>query len=245
MIKTEGIVLGEMKYKESSKIIKVYTKKLGKISVMAQGAYKPKSQLISTTQPFSYSEFNLKKGRNFYYISNADLINSFYSIRDNMERIVYGFYILELIEKSTPEEEENQKLFLMLEKGLKVLSLLENDYLKFIVAYELKFVSFLGYRPNVNNCVVCEGELTEDIKFSKDLGGALCSNCFSYDLFSKNINREFLRGLNRLLYSPLDELEDINISKDILMRLHNIIVEYTLFNIERNEFKSLSLWTQL
>lgn len=245
MIKTEGIVLGEMKYKETSKILNVYTKKLGKISVMAQGAYKPKSQLISTTQPFSYCEFNLQKGRNFYYISNSDLIDSFYSIRDNMERIVYGFYILELIEKSTPDEEENEKLFLLLEKGLNVLSSLNNDYLKFIVAYELKFVSFLGYRPNINNCVVCEGGLSESIKFSKVLGGVLCSNCFSYDLFSKNINIDFLKALNELLFSSLDDLEKIIINHDILLRLHNISVDYILYNIDRTEFKSLSLWSQL
>lgn len=245
MIKTEGIVLGEMKYKESSKILNVYTKKLGKISVMAQGAYKPKSQLISTTQPFSYCEFNLQKGRNFYYISNADLIDSFYSIRDNMDRIVYGFYILELIEKSSPDEEENEKLFLLLEKGLKVLSSLEKDYLKFIVAYELKFVSFLGYRPHINSCVACEGQFTQSIKFSKALGGVLCSNCFSNDLFSKKINHNFPKAINDLLFSALDDLEEISLDHDTLLNAHNILVDYILFNIERTEFKSLSLWTQL
>ena len=119
MIKTEGVVLGEVRFKDTSKILTLYTRKLGKISVMAQGAYRPKSQLIATTQPFSYCEFQLQKGRNFYYISQADLVESFYSIRDNMERIIFGFYILELLEKSTPDEEENEKLFMLLVKGLR------------------------------------------------------------------------------------------------------------------------------
>ena len=60
MIKTEGIILSEIRYKETSKILKVYTKKLGKISILAQGAYRPKSQLIATTQPFSQVEFHLR-----------------------------------------------------------------------------------------------------------------------------------------------------------------------------------------
>lgn len=242
MIKTEGIVLSEIRYKDTSKILNIYTKKLGKISVMAQGAYRPKSQLIATTQPFSYCEFQLQRGRNFYYLAQADLVESFYSIRENMERIVYGFYILELLEKSTPDEEENEKLFLLIEKGLRILSKLNDNYLGFIIAYELKFISFLGYRPHVNSCVVCDNELNNNIRFSKYLGGVLCANCFSEDLQAKNININFLKGLNELLYSSLDSLDDkVNIASEILIRLHDVIVDYILFNIERNEFKSLNL----
>ena len=241
MIKTEGIILGEIRYKDTSKILNIYTKDLGKISVMAQGAYKPKSQLIAISQPFSYCEFQLQKGKSFYYISQADLIDSFYSIRENMERIGYGFYILELLEKSTEKDEANEKLFLLLEKGLKILSSLESDYLKFIIAYEIKFVSFLGYRPFVNSCVVCNRELSSSYRFSKYLGGVLCNECKSQDLQSKNINENFLKGYNELLYASLDSIDQVNISKDTLIRLHEILVEYILFNIERNEFKSLNL----
>lgn len=241
MIKTEGIVLSEMRFKDTSKILNVYTKNLGKISVMAQGAYKPKSQLIATTQPFSCCEFQLQKGRSFYYISQADLIDSFYSMRDNMERITYGFYIMELLEKSTPDEEKNEKLYNLLEKGLSTLSKMDYDYLKFIVAYELKFISFSGYRPHTNSCVCCSGEISGSIKFSKTLGGVICSSCFSEDFQARNINQIFIKGLNDLLFITFEDLNTISITNDTLIRLHDIIVEYILYNIERNEFKSLSL----
>lgn len=80
MLKTEGIVLRELKYQETSKILSIYTKKMGKISVMAKGANRPKSTLIANTQPFSYNEFQLSEGRNFFYINQADIIDSFYDI---------------------------------------------------------------------------------------------------------------------------------------------------------------------
>ena len=241
MIKTEGIILGEIRYKETSKILTVYTKKMGKISVMAQGAYKPKSQLIATSQPFSYCEFQLQKSRNFYYIAQADLIESFYSIRGNMERIIYGFYILELLEKSTPEEEENEKLFMLLVKGLSILSKLDRDYLKFIIAYELKYISFLGYRPHINSCVVCNDELKTNLRFSKTLGGILCNNCLAEDYTSKSVDSRFIIGLNELLFAPLEDLDKVNINEVTLIKLHELLVNYILFNIERNEFKSLDL----
>ncbi len=49
---------------------------------MARGAYRPKSKLIAHTQPFSYNEYQLYKGRNFYYINEGAVIESFYSIRE-------------------------------------------------------------------------------------------------------------------------------------------------------------------
>ena len=98
MLRTEGIVLKEMRYKDTSKILSIYTKKYGKITAMARGAYRPKSKIIANTQLFSYNEYQLYKGRNFYYINQADIIDSFYDIRERIERVVYGQYMLELIE---------------------------------------------------------------------------------------------------------------------------------------------------
>jgi len=57
--------------------------------------------------------------------------------------------MLELADSSILEGEENVKAFLLLKKGLKVLSDIEKDFIKFIAAYEMKFISFLGYKTFV------------------------------------------------------------------------------------------------
>ena len=241
MLKTEAIVLSEIRYKDTSKILNIYTKKYGRISVMAQGAYKPKSILIASTQSFSRSEMCLQKNREFYYINQADLIDSYYDIRENMERMFYGYYLLELINKSTPLEEENEKLFLLLEKGLKSLENLNEDYLKFILSYELKFISFLGYRPNMSNCVICSNDENYNIRFSIVEGGVICNNCFDKDRESIYLDNEMYKGYNSLLFTPLDKLQDVAISIETVKSLHKIIVDYILYNIDRSEFKSLDL----
>lgn len=245
MLKTEGIVLKEMRYRDTSKILSIYTKKYGKVSVMARGAYKPRSQMIANTQPFSYNEYQLYQGKSFYYINQGDIIDSFYSIREKIERVVYGQYMLELMDKSIPEEQENEKLFMLLLKGLRVLSNLDKDFLKFVIAYELKFISFLGYRPFLDKCVICGSLDMSHIKYSINEGGIICPNCFCKDPFSIYINNEILDGMQKLLYSPLEKTTDIIISKDSLYKLHNIIVEYILFNIDRKRFNSLNIMESL
>lgn len=241
MIKTEGIVIGETRYKETSKILNIYTKELGKISVMAQGALRPKSQLLAVTQMFSCSEFQFRKGRNFYYIIQADLIDTLYSIRESIERVSYGFYILELLNKSVPDEEANEKLFYLLKKGLFTLSSIDDEILKFIVAYELKYVCFLGYRPLIDRCVSCSSNLSNNLKFSISLGGVLCPNCFIEDIGAEKIDLNFITALNQLLYNSFEDIEDIVINKELLKCIHSLLVDYILYNIDRKEFKSLNL----
>lgn len=242
MIKTEGIVLKEIKYQETSKILSIYTKKLGKISVMAQGANRPKSRLIANTQIFSYNEYQLTQGRNFYYINQADIIDSFYNIRENMDRMVYGFYILELIEKSVAAEETNERIFLLVEKTLRILAALTDNYLKLIVAFELKYISFLGYRPYLSACVMCGNGESTGYRFSNSEGGLICTNCYTKDISAKTISINDYEAMIKLIYIELDKLDDLKISEEVLYKIHNILEEYILYNIDRKGFNSLEFY---
>ena len=240
MKKTQGIVLSELRYRDTSKILTIYTRELGKVSVMAQGAYRPKSRLLANTQPFSYNEFQFSKGKNFYYINQADIIDTFYDIRNKMERIVFGFFMLELIDKSIVEEEENERIFILLLKGLNILSKLDKDYLKFIISYELKYISFLGYRPQISSCVNCNQ--TNSIRsFSISQGGLLCSSCFHLDNNPRQITMEQVDLMNKLLYTSMDKLGEIKADNKILIPINRLIIDYILYNIDRKEFKSLKL----
>ena len=245
MIRTEGIVLKEIRYKDTSKIINVYTKEYGRISIMARGAYRPKSKIIANTQPFSYSEYNLHRGRNFFYLNQGDLLNSFYCIREKMERVAYGSYMLELIEKSLPEEEEHEKIFLLLKKGLIILEKLDSDFIKFIISYELKFISFLGYKPYLQACVLCGNKNMNRIKFSIENGGMICSNCFNKSSFSFAIDNETYKAINQFLYTTLEDAYKVNLPYKSLYKLHEILVEYILYNIDRKKFNTLSLMSSL
>ena len=239
--KTEGIVIKELRFKETSKILTIYTKDYGKIHAMARGAYKPKSQLIANTQSFSHNEYHFFKGRNFYYINQADIIDSFYSIRENINRVMYGSYLLELIELSTLEEDKNEKLFLLLQKGLTVLSKLDEDFLKFILSYELKYISFLGYRPSLDRCVACNRKSFKNLKFSIDRGGIVCPRCFSTEPYCEYMDITMYKAMKSLLYTPLDKVYSIKVPKDTTFKLHEIMVKYILTKIERNRFNSLNM----
>lgn len=241
MIKIDGIVLSEIRFKDTSKILNIYTKQLGKVPVMAKGAYKANSMLMASTQLFSYNEYIFRKGKTFYYINQGSIIESFYSMRENIERFVYGTYILELVDKSSPQEEENLKLFLLLEKSLKILSKLDSGFLRFIVAFQLKFVSFIGYKPHLDSCVICNKPLVGNLKWSNREGGIICKECSHIDINSIYISSELFKSIRKLLYTSLDDLDNLNISKETLKTLQNILEDYILYSIDRTEFNSFKM----
>lgn len=241
MLRTEGIVLSEMRYKDTSKILKIYTKKYGKISVMARGAYKPKSILIASTQPFSHNEYLLHKGRAFYYLNQASLIEPFYNIREKVERFLYGSYLMELVDKSTPEEEASEKLFLLLAKALEVLANMEEGFNKFSIAFGLKHISFLGYRPNLGSCSHCGRKDLVRMRFSHPEGGIICQDCFSVDPKARFLDPAMYEAMEALIFTPLDQLDKLKIEDKTLIGLEELVEEYILHSIDRKEFNSLKM----
>ena len=59
-IKTEAIVLRKVFYNDSDAILTLFSRKLGKISVYARGARKPRTMISSVAHPFIYGEFILR-----------------------------------------------------------------------------------------------------------------------------------------------------------------------------------------
>ncbi|MEG1895303.1 MAG: DNA repair protein RecO, partial [Oscillospiraceae bacterium] len=75
-----GIVLREIRTKESDKIITVLTKELGVVSIYAKGAMRLKNKFHSSTGLFTYSEFTIYESHqsNMYQLDEADVKNIFF-----------------------------------------------------------------------------------------------------------------------------------------------------------------------
>ncbi len=241
MSETNGIVISGMKYKESSKILTLYTRELGKISVMAQGALKPKSGIIASTEVFALSNWKLKKGRSFHYIESVDLVDSFYTIRDSMDKMLFGFYALELLDRSTPMEEENKVLFELLEKFIRTMRK-EERVLPMMVAYELKFASFIGYRPHLGGCVACGAKDSDIWDFDHTKGGLICSNCRG-GKGDPLLDGE-VKQMKLLLMSKLEDVGDLQIPDKTLWKMHYRMSDYLLYNLDIREMKSLAMIKQ-
>ena len=95
--KIEGIIVSEVDYKESSKIINVFSPTEGLVGIVARGTKKVKSNLSGVTSKFTYGYFHINyKENGLSTLIEVDVINGFKDIRRNIDLISYASYLLEL-----------------------------------------------------------------------------------------------------------------------------------------------------
>src|SRR5919109_1014823 len=90
-------------------------------------------------------------------------------------------YVAELIDRLTEEADENRPAFDLLVAVLQALDTSRNLDLV-LRFYEIHLLGYLGYRPQLYHCAVCQEVLTEEAnRFSPAGGGALCPRCAPAD----------------------------------------------------------------
>lgn len=171
-----GIVLKASPFKESSAVLTLLTAEYGKMSVVAQGVRKVKKSGLYA-QPFSYSEFVLSQSKGLPVCKAADLRETFYGLREDMDRLAIGQYFLEtalLVEEGATDGSEFLKLLL---NSLYLLSHSESGVDPSVIkaVYELKFAALSGYGVIPDACCECGGPV-EYWAFDE---GFLCSSCAS------------------------------------------------------------------
>ncbi|WP_066495374.1 DNA repair protein RecO [Abyssisolibacter fermentans] len=239
LLKLEGVVLRQTKYSDSDKILTIFTKEYGKIQAIAKGSRRQKSKLFASSQILTLSNFVVYKGKKMHNINQGDICKSFYPIKENLDKLSYAMYLVELINASILENEQNEKVYYLLIKTLEVLSIATKDYKKIILAFELKYMSFIGYKPSLKVCAECRENYLENAVFSCKCGGVLCSKCRNIHVYDFQLNNTLLKNLQLLLYSKLDELDNIEIEDKQLEFLEKIMKKYISYYIDKKEFNAL------
>lgn len=123
--KTEGIILNRSNFGEADRILTIYTKSHGKIRAIAKGVRKITSRKAGSLELFNHSAIFLAKGKNLDIISEVQVINSFRRWRKSLFCVGLAYYLCELVDKLTPDEQENQQVFDLLAGYLAKIGILK------------------------------------------------------------------------------------------------------------------------
>lgn len=211
--KVTGIVIKETDAGESGKRIVVLTKEHGKMLLSARGAKNAKSGIMAATQLFSYCEFSLYEGRGFYSVTQADVIESFYDIRNDFDAIAYGAYILELTERASFEELENNEAFELLLRTLFVLSKGKQEARLTTCVYIIRLLKEYGFMSDIC-CYSCGEELESKAYYSEAADGIFCVNCSEGAEYK--LSAGALRAIKHISESPLNLIFSFRLDKDVL-----------------------------
>ena len=100
----QGLVLRETETKDADKILTLLTAERGKLSVIARGARRKNCKFAACAQSLAWSEWTLYQKGQWYYASEGATLELFNGLRSDLEAMALGFYLAELTEAVTTEE---------------------------------------------------------------------------------------------------------------------------------------------
>lgn len=245
LITTEGFVLKSRKYRETDNLLTIFTRKIGKVSAIAKGARRPKSSLLAGIQPFCYSDFVLYKGRSLYTVSQCDVKEIFYPLREDLQKLSYASYVMELVECVITEGQTNNRLFNLLGKTLYLLKEDNIEINPLIRAFEIKLMDYSGFRPHLTTCVNCDNKQSKLWRISAEQGGILCSECFNLDQYAMKMGNTTIKLAIYLLTRDLLEIKNLKVNKHWNDELKKILRQYILTHTNKYNFKSLEIAEKL
>lgn len=246
MIKnSRAFILNKVKYSETSLILTFYTKKWGKIKCLAKGAYR-KNNYNSNFNLFSINHivFYEKTNNNLSILSKCDLIDPYNDIRKDISKIGYGTYFIELVDLATEYSDINVNLYNLLFIAFELLLDKKIEEEKASRIFEIKLLYLSGLVPRIDACLFCGGKLTQNMWFSKKLGGLLCDNCFNNDSDSIKLLRGTVLSMNRLINDGIDDLRRLQFANSVFKQIKEILKEFLNYHFG-NKAKSANFLNQL
>ena len=241
---SSGIVIKTTKFSDSDILLTIFTENFGKVAAIAKGGKNSKSRLNSGSQLFVYGEYSLSMDKTWNYINSADVYQSFYKIREDLDVLAYGSYILELLNYSVEDGVKNTRIFTLLLKILAILSedLYDKNILK--VIFEVKLLNELGYCPELSNCSIC-GKTDSLNHFSVADGGMICQECSKENDRGTKVNLKLPRLIMFILQSDIKKICESKINDFYIDKLDILLSSYLKYHIGIKSFKSMEFLNML
>ena len=218
--KTKGLVLKLIDYKDADKLASIFTFDYGIITAKFASVKKEKAKLKAVAQPFTFADFTFATKSNNRTVSSASLVDNFYPILNNYNKMICGYIILDILKSIIPAEKPEHDLFLLTISTLKELE--NNNEYVVTIDYILKFLTFSGVGLELPEC--------EYVYLDKSTGDFTKSRTINSTQIDKNVYlalKQIKEGL-QIVYNEAT-------LKQILRLLHNII--FIRFNEDIKSFQ--------
>jgi DNA repair protein RecO (recombination protein O) len=184
ILETDVIVLQTRKYSETSKIVVMFSKKFGKISVLAKGAFSAKSKFGAGLEPLSYSNicFYQNPGNDLHLLKSIEIVAPFNKISKNYDALIAGLVVVEMVSKTQQENCENEELFIKLVDFLNQLNYQSELAFSLCLKFQFELSKNLGFNINIDEWDLHFGN--GKIKISLEDGSMIITNAAFNNFFS-------------------------------------------------------------
>jgi DNA repair protein RecO (recombination protein O) len=232
--RVDAVVLRHSDYGEADRLLTLYTRQLGKVRAIAKGARKIASRKAGHIEPFTHVKLQLSKGRDMLILTQADTVDAYLPLREDLILTSQASYVMELLDRFTYEDEtENSAIFRLLTDTLSRLAS-KSDVWLVTRYYEMRLLDHVGFRPQLFKCANCGREIkAEDQFFSFSAGGVICPRCGQGLPNVKSISVETLKYFRHFQRSSYVEASRARPSLEVQKEAESLMQGYFTYLLER------------
>ena len=220
ILETEAIVLLTRKFSDTSKIVVMFSKEFGKISILAKGAFNAKSK-FGGLEPLSNVSisFYKKPYSDLHLLKSIEIVKPFNKITKNYDALVAGLVAAEMVNATQKETFENTELFTYFVDFLQMLN--ENVEFGFSLCVNFLFciAGNLGFLLDFS-FIKEHSQNTNDIKISLSDATSIHSvNYAEKNYGDKNISNYYQKYFSFRLatISKIADFDCVKIDKQIAL----------------------------
>jgi len=180
--KSQAVVLRSVPFGETSAVVTLYCRDLGKVRALAKGAWRPKSgfdgglDLLSTSQVLV-----LRRSAGGLDLLTEACLEHRFRVAASLPAVAGGMHVAELLDGLTADADPQPELFDAAHSTLRRLSgscAPDAAVAAVVVAAELAILRLTGHAPALARCAACGAPPSAGrVAFGLLDGGALCSRC--------------------------------------------------------------------
>ncbi len=256
LVTVKGIVVRNVNYGERDRILTIYTDELGLITATANGSRSLRSRALVATELFCYSQYVLAFHKERYTVREVDLIESFFDLRTDIEKLTLAGYICEVIAHVGTENMADLPLLRLTLNSLYAMAKEKAPRALIKGAFEMRAAAVLGFSPDLAVCSAC-GEEGTGVVLDVMNGSVLCEKCRReaadetevYDPVHPTIRVLLTDSARAALFyvicSPLEKILAFKLENPEDVDSFSVAAETYLINHLETSFKSLEFYKQL
>ncbi len=240
---TTGLIIKQQNIGEQDKLVTVLTKDVGVLRAFVKGAKNIKNPKSAATDLLCYSSLSVYEGKEKYIIDEASLIEIFFGLRKDMEKLSLAQYFCELAAYICPTNANAAPQLSLILNALHLLSNSDKDAELIKACVELRLACLAGYMPDLVMCRGCGVYEAPQVYFSIADGSLKCADCFAKSPAAAcvEIDAGVLHALRHICLSDDKKVFAFSLSQKGLEALSFITESYTARVLER-DFQTLHFY---
>jgi DNA repair protein RecO (recombination protein O) len=223
---------------EADRRLTFFTESAGAVTVVAKAAHRSRKRFGGVLQKYFLLDLSWsEEQRRLPILSSASILEAFWDILANWERVRYADYLLELVSALFPQTGPKPKAFALLLAGIRSLSGGEPP-LSVGRKMEVAFLAAGGWGPDLSACRRCGKAEGRFFRFVVSEGRLYCEACAEKGVGLLSLGA--VRTLRALQTSSPSTIGRVRIPEKILLELQIVIPKYIEWNFGKT-FRSLRI----